>query len=98
MISVIPDKNPDTPTTEIVHVQPWLPTKLPNDPYTSPSLPYPFILYGREDEYFTAAPGVNILGMLKSPMVLMMLFSGVMMYAMPKLQVSPPPFRVMTGD
>jgi len=29
------------------------------------------------------------MGMLKSPMVLMMLFSGVMMYAMPKLQVRP---------
>lgn len=27
------------------------------------------------------------MGLFKSPMVLMMLFSGVMMYAMPKLQV-----------
>lgn len=89
MVSVIPDKNPDTPTEEIVHVQLWHPTKLPNDPYTSPSLPYPFILYGRVDDYFTPAPGVNVLGLFKSPMVLMMLFSGVMMYAMPKLQVRP---------
>jgi hypothetical protein len=29
------------------------------------------------------------MGLFKSPMVLMMLFSGVMMYAMPKLQVCP---------
>lgn len=88
MISVLPDTSPDTPTTEMAHVQPWNPVKLPNDPRTSPSLPYPFILYGREDDYFVPPPGMNVLGLLKSPMVLMMLFSGVMMYAMPKLQVS----------
>jgi hypothetical protein len=32
---------------------------------------------------------MNVMGLFKSPMVLMMLFSGVMMYAMPKLQVRP---------
>lgn len=87
MISVITDKNPDTPTDETVHVQPWQPAKLPLDPYNSPSLPYPFILYGRQDDYFMPAPGMNVLALLKSPMVLMMLFSGVMMYLMPKMQV-----------
>ena len=35
--------------------------------------------------------GVNVLGMLKSPMVLMMIFSGVMMLGLPKINVSPRP-------
>jgi hypothetical protein len=87
LISIFPDTSIDTSTTETIHVQPWHPTKLPNDPLKSPSLPYPFTLYGRQDDYFIPAPGMNIIGMFKSPMVLMMLFSGVMMYAMPKLQV-----------
>jgi hypothetical protein len=89
IISIIPDTSIDTSTSEIVHIQPWHPTKLPNDPTSSPSLPYPFVLYGRPDEYFIPAPGMNVIGLFKSPMVLMMMFSGVMMYAMPKLQVSP---------
>jgi hypothetical protein len=88
MVSVIPDESIDTSTTETIHIQPYHPTKLPHDPLKSPSLPYPFILYGRLDDYFIPAPGMNMLGLFKSPMVLMMLFSGVMMYAMPKLQVS----------
>jgi len=87
LISIIPDESIDTSTSEIVHIQPWHPTKLPNDPLKSPSLPYPFVLYGRQDDYFIPAPGMNLMGLFKSPMVLMMLFSGVMMYAMPKLQV-----------
>jgi hypothetical protein len=89
LISVVPDTSIDTSTSEIVHIQPWHPTKLPNDPSKSPSLPNPFVLYGRQDDYFIPAPGMNVMGLFKSPMVLMMLFSGVMMYAMPKLQVRP---------
>jgi hypothetical protein len=44
------------------------------------------------EEFYTDARGLNIFGMLKSPMVLMMLFSGIMMFAVPKLMVSARPF------
>ncbi|WVQ73836.1 hypothetical protein IAR50_003417 [Cryptococcus sp. DSM 104548] len=55
-------------------------------PSSSPSMAYPIILEVlAKESYFVPKGGMNILGMLKSPMVLMMLFSGVMMYAMPKL-------------
>ena len=41
------------------------------------------------EEYYVPSPGLNnLLGMLKSPMVLMMIFSGVMMFGLPKLTVS----------
>ncbi len=43
------------------------------------------------EEFYTDARGLNIFGMLKSPMVLMMLFSGIMMFAVPKLMVSGAP-------
>ncbi|ODN80751.1 hypothetical protein L202_02907 [Cryptococcus amylolentus CBS 6039] len=58
-------------------------------PPSSPSLTYPIVLeaLGKES-YFVPKGGMNILGMLKNPMVLMMLFSGVMMYGMPKLVAS----------
>lgn len=39
-------------------------------------------------EFFTPPNSMNILQMLKSPMVLMVLFSGIMAVAMPKLTVS----------
>lgn len=38
--------------------------------------------------YYVPPAGMNILQMLKSPMVLMMLFSGVMAFAVPKMTVS----------
>jgi hypothetical protein len=70
-----------------IHAQPYIAHKLPQ-PTTSPSIPLPVTLVPSKDEYYTTAQGVNILGMLKSPMVIMMLFSGVMLYAMPKLMAS----------
>ena len=71
-----------------VHVQTYHPARLALSRSSSPSLPYPVVLRanGRE-EYFSAVPGTNVLGMLKSPMVLMMLFSAGMMYVMPKMMV-----------
>lgn len=41
---------------------------------------------GQED-YYTKRGGANVLGMLKSPVVLMMLASGAMMFALPKIMV-----------
>lgn len=53
------------------------------------SLPFPLevVALGRE-QYYTPAAGVNILQMLKSPMVLMMLASAFMAIVLPKLTVS----------
>jgi hypothetical protein len=41
----------------------------------------------RKNDYFQPPPAFNALGMLKSPMVLMMLAVGVMAFAMPTLMV-----------
>jgi len=70
-----------------VHVQPYHPARQPLST-SIPSLPYPLSLrsLGKED-YFTIPTGLNLLGMLKNPMVLMMMFSGIMMFAMPKVMV-----------
>ncbi|OCF42370.1 hypothetical protein I317_03745 [Kwoniella heveanensis CBS 569] len=79
--------SPITPTFSI-HVQTYNPTRKALPPTTA-SLAHPLILsaVGKED-YFMPKGGMNILGMLKNPMVLMMLFSGIMMYALPKLTAS----------
>ncbi|KAK4684565.1 ER membrane protein complex subunit 7, partial [Tremellales sp. Uapishka_1] len=62
------------------------PARLPSPTDQLASLPYPLKLSAfQKDDYFTQANGMNILGMLKNPMVLMMLFSGVLMWGMPKL-------------
>ncbi|WVN90455.1 uncharacterized protein L203_105691 [Cryptococcus depauperatus CBS 7841] len=55
-------------------------------PLSSSSLPYPLVLepLAREN-YYTPKGGMNMLGLLRSPMVLMMLFTGLMMFALPKL-------------
>ena len=76
------------PTSGDPHVQIHHPSRLPL-PTSSPSLPYPIALHalGKED-YYTSKTGVNILAMLKSPMVLMMLASGVMMFVLPKIMAS----------
>ncbi|WVF66886.1 hypothetical protein IAT40_001629 [Kwoniella sp. CBS 6097] len=79
--------SPTTPTYSI-HVQAYNPTRNALPP-TSASMAHPLVLsaVGKED-YFTPKGGMNIVGMLKNPMVLMMLFSGIMMYALPKLTAS----------
>lgn len=47
---------------------------------------YPLVLYPfAKYQYFMPRRGFSLFGMLKNPMVLMMLFSGVMMYVMPKM-------------
>ncbi|KAK1920964.1 hypothetical protein DB88DRAFT_501687 [Papiliotrema laurentii] len=70
-----------------IHAQPYIPSRLPL-PTSTPSMPLPIALVPHPEDYYTAPQGVNILAMLKNPMVLMMLFSGVMMYALPKLTAS----------
>ncbi|KAK8861378.1 hypothetical protein IAR55_002197 [Kwoniella newhampshirensis] len=71
-----------------IHIQLFNPSREPLPPSTS-SLPHPIEIspLGKED-YFMPKGGMNVLGMLKSPMVLMMLFSAVMMWGMPKMMAS----------
>ncbi|KAL7419668.1 hypothetical protein Q5752_005582 [Cryptotrichosporon argae] len=70
------------------HVQLHHPARHPY-PLDAPSLPYPLVVRaGAVDDYYMPAPGLNVLGLLKSPMVLLMLGSAVMMYFMPKMMAN----------
>ena len=81
------------------HAQQYHPARYPYHPSQTPSLPYPLLLTPvGQDDYTTSTQGVNLFAMLKNPMVLMMLASGVMMYGMPKLLVrSPVQLRCLSG-
>ncbi|WOO79522.1 ER membrane protein complex subunit 7 [Vanrija pseudolonga] len=69
-----------------VHVQKFDAAALPLAVSAIPSLPYPLQLAAvGKDEYYTAPPGMNIMGMLKSPMILLMLASLGMAFALPKI-------------
>lgn len=47
---------------------------------------YPLVLYPYATyQYFEPAKGFSVFRLLKSPMVLMMIFSAFMMYVMPKM-------------
>ncbi|WWC87669.1 uncharacterized protein L201_002560 [Kwoniella dendrophila CBS 6074] len=73
-----------------IHVQPFFPSKLPLTTSLS-SIPFnPFLLIQplAKEDYFTPKSGLNLGGLLKSPMVLMMLFSAIMLFALPKLTAS----------
>ena len=48
---------------------------------TYPLKLYPYATY----QYFEPKKGFSLFRLLKSPMVIMMIFSGVMMYALPKM-------------
>jgi len=49
-------------------------------------LPHPLLLTAHAKyEYFEPRMGFSLLGLLKNPMLLMMLFSGVLMFLMPKM-------------
>ncbi|CAO3647737.1 unnamed protein product [Cunninghamella blakesleeana] len=53
---------------------------------TGYAVPHPFVLKAKaEAEYFTPKQGFNVLGMFKNPMFLMLGFSGIMMFIMPKM-------------
>ncbi|WRT65500.1 uncharacterized protein IL334_002443 [Kwoniella shivajii] len=85
-------KTPSSPTepTFSIHVQPYYPAKS-SLPLSSTSLSHPLTLVPlAKEDYFvpSGGGGMMILGMLKSPMVLMMLFSAIMLFALPKLTAS----------
>jgi len=72
-----------------IHVQPYHPLILPSS-LSSDSLPYPIEIHPKirlSDVYYEVTPSStgNLLALLKSPMVLMMIFTAVMAFAAPKL-------------
>lgn len=70
-----------------VHVQPYHPARAALTTST-PSQTHPITLrITSKEDFFTPSPRLNVLGLLKSPMVLMMLASGVMMWGLPKMLV-----------
>jgi hypothetical protein len=71
---------------EVPHVQSYYPDRLAL-PTTEPSLPYPLEVAGYPMQYYTPPPGMNVVQMFKSPMMIMMIFSAVMAIGLPKLTV-----------
>lgn len=70
------------------HVQAFIPGKQAL-PLSSASLEFPLrVGAAYAQSYYTEASAMNVLQMLKSPMVLMMLASGVLAFVVPKLTVS----------
>lgn len=92
------DDLPEAPTSSdpnsqkieyLVEARP-LPPGTPHNPNPLPALfPYPIRLkVGYRKDYFIAREGFNAMGMLKSPMMLLMFFTAAMVFAMPKILVS----------
>ncbi len=68
-----------------MEARPYMPAT-PLNPVYPTLLAYPLVLTPRvHHKYFVPPESFNILGMLKSPMVLMMIFTGGMVLAMPYL-------------
>ncbi|KAJ3971333.1 hypothetical protein EV361DRAFT_962692 [Lentinula raphanica] len=68
-----------------VEVHPYIPGTPMNPPSTI-LLPYPITLSARQRfNYFAPRESFNIMGMLKSPMILMMIFGGGLVLGMPYL-------------
>jgi hypothetical protein len=77
-----------TLTNTTTHVQYLAPGRLALAPSTTPSLAYPLQLVPTSKlEFFSEPKSLDILGMLKNPMVLMMVVSAGLMFVMPKAMV-----------
>ena len=75
------------PSEAVPEVRPYL----PGTPLSPPSpvlLAYPIILTARQKaNYFVEPESFNLLGMLRNPMVLMMVVTGALVMGMPYLMV-----------
>ena len=68
-------------------VRPYVPGT-PLDPPANVTLPYPITLTPREKQnYNVPTESFNVVAMLSNPMMLLMAFAGVMVFAMPYLMV-----------
>ncbi|KAI5451862.1 hypothetical protein NCC49_001164 [Naganishia albida] len=76
-----------TVTNSSIHLQPYNPSHTPLTPTsTTSSLPYPIQLVPlARIQYYEQPQGANIMGLLKNPMVLMLAFTGIMAFVMPKM-------------
>lgn len=60
----------------------------PFNPVSSITIPYPITLTPRsKNAWFVPREGFNLVGMFQNPMMLIMVFTGVMMFAMPYIMV-----------
>lgn len=76
----IPVSSSDTPD-----IRPYVPGT-PLLPPAPIALPYPIVLQARQRaDYFVKPDAFDVLAMFKNPMMLMMVFGGVMVFAMPYL-------------
>lgn len=74
-------------TSEVVEAHPYVPGT-PMNPPSSILLPYPVRLSAQQKfNYFIPLESFNIMGMLKSPMILIMIFGGGLVLGMPYLMV-----------
>ncbi|KAJ3990539.1 hypothetical protein F5890DRAFT_1569753 [Lentinula detonsa] len=75
----------NTSSGEFIEVRPHIPGT-PMNPASTILLPYPITISARERfNYFVPRESFNIMGMLKSPMILMMIFAGGLVLGMPYL-------------
>ncbi|KAJ3790240.1 hypothetical protein GGU10DRAFT_371313 [Lentinula aff. detonsa] len=79
------DIKDSTSSGEFIEVRPYIPGT-PMNPASTILLPYPITISARERfNYFVPRESFNIMGMLKSPMILMMIFAGGLVLGMPYL-------------
>ena len=85
----IPQLRVDVPTKDAKpDIRPYVPGT-PHNPPSSILLPYPITLAPRnKNVYFVERETFNVLGMLRNPMVLMMVGMGVLLLGMPYIMVS----------
>ncbi|KAJ4486348.1 hypothetical protein J3R30DRAFT_3655533 [Lentinula aciculospora] len=75
----------DDSSSEPIEVRPYIPAT-PMSPASMILLPHPIRLSARQRfNYFVPRESFNIMGMLKSPMILMMIFAGGLVLGMPYL-------------
>ncbi|PAV15814.1 secreted salivary [Pyrrhoderma noxium] len=87
--SVSTPDSPDSTTKTCISVRPYIPGT-PHNPPSTISLPYPLLISARQNVkkmYFSELQsfGKNALGMIQSPMVLMMVVMGVLVVGLPYL-------------
>ena len=75
-------------TDTLPEVRPYL-HGTPLTPLSAVTLPYPVIIHPRgKFDFYVPRESFNLIAMFRSPMMLLMLFTGGMMLAMPYIMVS----------
>lgn len=76
-----------TPTDIEPTIHPFI-IGTPFNSVSSITIPYPLTLIPRsKNAWFVPREGFNLVGMFQNPMMLIMVFTGVMMFAMPYIMV-----------